>query len=187
MERFWLFVAAQSMAVIAHFLVVIEISSGDVNAVDGGQNRGEFVLESLARHGVIEIHHAFLPVAVIDEPDLAGLVVVEGINVAESVLVEAFVARRNGHFVQCVPVEGEVEQGGVAATVDNQIDTVLSNRVVDDAHHGVVEGDVRRVGGHRHLKQFVAPGFHPDGEVLAVDVFSLDGVIGRLKDHVGEA
>ena len=115
------------------------------------------------------------------------MVVVEGVDVAESVLVKDFVARRNGHFVQRVSVKGKVEQGGVAAAIHNQIDTVLADGVINDGHHGIVEGDVRRVGRDFHLKQFVALGFHTDSQVFAVDVLFFDGVISRLEDHVGEA
>ena len=43
-----------------------------------------------------------------------------------------------------------------------------------------------RFGGNLHFKQFVALGFYLDSQILAVDIFFFDGVIGRLKGHVGK-
>ena len=85
-----------------------------------------------------------------------------------------------------VHVEREVEQGGMAAAIDNHIDAVFTEGVIEDGHHGIVENYMRSICCHFHFKQLMVFGFHLDRQVLAVDVFVFYGVIGRLKDHVGK-
>ena len=50
------FVNAQATVVISHFLVVIEVTSRDENAVGGSHDGGELVVKGLTRHGVVEVH-----------------------------------------------------------------------------------------------------------------------------------
>ena len=72
------------------------------------------------------------------------------------------------------------------AAVHNHIDAVVADDIVENGHHGIVVGHMGRVGGHLHFKQIVTADIHLDVQTLAVDVFLLDGVIGRFKHQMGK-
>ncbi len=92
MEQFRFPIATQSFSIVVHFFVIIEVPPCDEDTIGGSYDGGELVEESLARHGMVEIHQHFLSVVKLHKTDLTGLVVVDGIDVAKSVFGEVLVA-----------------------------------------------------------------------------------------------
>ena len=88
--------------------------------------------------------------------------------------------------MQGVQVERKVQHRDVTPAIGDEVNAVVGNHVVEHAAHGVVEGDMRRIGCYFHFEQLMALGFHVDADGLPVDVILLDGTISRLVTHVGK-
>ena len=88
--------------------------------------------------------------------------------------------------MQGIQLERKMQHRDVTPAISDEVNAVIGNHVVKYAAHGVIEGDMRRIGCYFHFEQLMALSFHVDADGLPVDVILLDGIISRLVTHMGE-